>query len=149
MGIVFSHVKTCLSVFLSMCVCLSLCLGYNFWIPPRRYILPYLGHVWVSRSRSGVKKKIFLCIWLQNINKIKVKSRSFLRRGTLTRVVYIWVKCVLVPWNFWMENITLLASVDWIHPLCKHLKMTLSMPNTCSGTTHNQIQLCMYWWCWG
>ena len=43
---------------------------------------------------------LFLCMWLQVTHqgqiKVRVQLRSFLRRDTLTRVVYIWIKCVLV-----------------------------------------------------
>ena len=74
-----------------------------------------------SRSRSCTKKwlftyfnLLFLCMYLQTINKsrshikvkvthqgqgqikVNIKFRSFLRRDTLTRVVCIWIKCVLV-----------------------------------------------------
>ena len=78
-----------------------------------------------SRSRSCAKKwlfayfnLLFLCMWLHVINKVKVtyqgkghtsRSRSnqgqyqigvILRRDTLTRVVCIWIKCVLVLYMF-------------------------------------------------
>ena len=62
-----------------------------------------------SRSRSCAKNDYslistcysFVCAYRLLIRsrshiKVKIKIRSFLRRDTLTRVVCIWIKCVLV-----------------------------------------------------
>ena len=119
-GNVFSHV--CLSV------CLSVCLGYNFWTALHRNFIfwhggmswPYLDQVWVSRSlgQGHVQKMLvylfnllFLCMWLQVINKVKVthqdqgqvkvKSWTFLRRDAFYMGWFAFeFKCILVYQSF-------------------------------------------------
>ena len=48
----------------------------------------------LKRSRSHIKVKV--THQGQGQIKVNIKLRSFLRRDTLTRVVCIWIKCVLV-----------------------------------------------------
>ena len=51
----------------------------------------------IKRSRSCIKVKV--THQGQGQIKVNIKLRSFLRRDTLTRVVCIWIKCVLVTYT--------------------------------------------------
>ena len=61
-------------------------------------ISTYYSFVWtyrpLIRSRSHIKVKV--THQGQGQTKVNIKLRSFLRRDTVTRVVCIWIKCVLV-----------------------------------------------------
>ena len=97
-GNVFSRV--CLSICLSVCpsVCVTVCSGYSFWtISHRNFICLSVHLFWregyiLTISRSGFSIKVirsrsrtllftyfnlvFLCIWLQVINKVKVTHQG-------------------------------------------------------------------------
>ena len=86
-GNVFSH------------VCLCVCSGYNFWTPSHRnFFLVYRYIFTISRSsfecqgQGHMTKKanftyfnmLFLCMWLQVIDKVKVTSRSYDKKANFT-----------------------------------------------------------------
>ena len=106
-GNVFSY------VFVSVCV--PVCSGYKFWNPSHRTFIfgmeIYLCHIYLSIKVIGsihMTKNYNLFIstcyslLLRSLIRsmshieVKVKSRSLLRKGTLTLVICIWLKCVLV-----------------------------------------------------
>ena len=130
--------SVCLSVCVSVCSDYNFWTGFtqelHFWYGGTSW--PYLGRVWVSRplsqgqghvqkmtiylfhlvipfvytyrplirSRSYIKVKVTH----QGQIKVNIKLRSFLSRDTLTRVVCIWIKCVLVCFvflTFFVEHI--------------------------------------------
>ena len=95
-------VCVCLSVCLCVCVCLSVCLSVFLSVQAItfeplnietsflvcRYILTYLGQVWVSRSlgqgQGHMRKNdsftyfnlLILCMWPKVINKVKVTHQG-------------------------------------------------------------------------
>ena len=70
-----------------MPVCVSVCSGYSFWIPSHRNFIfgmqvhPYQGHwikakvIWQNANFTYFKM-LFLDMWLQVINKVKVTDQG-------------------------------------------------------------------------